>query len=312
MTRGEWLAMELRRRLGGRREMERVLRDRYFSDYGVPFPTPPYQTLTDLLMADMIEANRRRDTSLAPYVDKYRVRGYVTATVGESALVPLRWSGRNPWAIPLSPDAPPAVLKANHISQDVLVITPETDPARVRRAALRWLAGNYYYVGGEYQYRAIRPRLLLEEFLDDGTEYGPRDYSFWCFHGEPLFVQVRDGSRELRQAYDMSWAPLAVLRPGERAVEVPPPAPLDAMTGMARTLCGSFPFVRVDFYDVHGHPYFGELTFTPAGGSLRLASPAIDRFLGTLLSGGPAGVRGAAGRGARGRLTELAAQAEAA
>ena len=311
MSRVEWIGMELRCRLQGRAGMERSIRERHRRWYGVPPAEPPHERLTDLVFARMLQANRARDTSLAPYTDKYAVRAYVARTVGDDALVPLAWTGRNPWRIPLDPALLPAVLKGNHMSQAVLVVTAETDPTLMRRKALRWLMDNYYYTGGEYQYRAIRPRLLLEQFLDDGTEFGPRDYSFWCVHGVPLLIQVRDGSHELRQAYDLRWNPLPALQPGTRSLVVEAPGALEEMTAMAARLSAPFPFVRVDLYDVHGHPYFGELTFTPAGGRLRLASDEIDRFLGRLLQASPGAVR-ASTDAVRSELASLAREAEAA
>ena len=38
------------------------------------------------------------------------------------------------------------------------------------------------------------------------------------------------------------------------------------MISIAEKLAVPFPFVRVDFYDVDGHLYVGELTFYPGGG----------------------------------------------
>lgn len=303
--RGAWLAGMARARLQGRAGRDRFLRDRYERAAGERLPQAPPYGLTALLTRRMVEANRSRDVTLAPYVDKLAVREYVARTAGPRLLVPLLWSGRNVMAIPFgSPDLP-AVLKPNHMSQAVLVLTADADPWRVRRRALRWLADNYYWAGGEYQYRAIPPRLMLEEFLDDGTEHGPRDYSFWCVRGEPLFVQVRDTTGELRQAYDLQWRPLPVLQPGARAADVAAPAALERMAEDARRLAEPFGFVRVDFYDVDGRPFFGELTFTPAGGDLRLSSPGVDAYLGELVAAGSGPLRGAAARSARTRLIDL-------
>ena len=40
----------------------------------------------------------------------------------------------------------------------------------------------------------------------------------------------------------------------------------DLMLEMAEKLAAPFPLVRVDFYDVDGKLYVGELTFSPGGG----------------------------------------------
>ena len=38
------------------------------------------------------------------------------------------------------------------------------------------------------------------------------------------------------------------------------------MLSIAKKLSQKFPFVRVDFYEIQGKPYVGEMTFYPGGG----------------------------------------------
>lgn len=51
---------------------------------------------------------------------------------------------------------------------------------------------------------------------------------------------------------------------------------------LAETLGEGFPFVRVDLYEIDGHPYVGELTFTPSAGFHTLDPDQIDFDLGKL------------------------------
>jgi hypothetical protein len=46
------------------------------------------------------------------------------------------------------------------------------------------------------------------------------------------------------------------------------------MIKYASKLSDGFPFVRIDFYDVNGFCYFGEMTLTPHGGNV----PYLDKF----------------------------------
>lgn len=290
LTRREWVALELKRRVSGRKGMERVILDRYASIYGRPFVPPTRadeaRSLSQRLFDQMLAANRTADTSLAPYADKYRVRDFVTATVGEKHLVPLLWSGVNPLSIPFSSPQLPAILKANHLSDAVIVLTADADRRAVRRRAFAWLLKNHYYVGGEYQYRSIRPRLMVEAMLDDGTPFGPTDYSFWCFQGTPVLVMTRNNSRISHDAFDLNWNLLDVFTTPLREVPLSRPLALQEMTQIARELSAQFPFVRVDLYDVHGHTYVGELTFTPGAGKTRLKDPKLDRLMGAATVGG--------------------------
>jgi hypothetical protein len=61
------------------------------------------------------------------------------------------------------------------------------------------------------------------------------------------------------------------------------PANFDAMVKMAEDLARPFPFVRVDLYDVNGKIYFGEMTFTPAKGTLILDDDKADFEMGKWL-----------------------------
>ena len=54
------------------------------------------------------------------------------------------------------------------------------------------------------------------------------------------------------------------------------------MLWIAERIGQEFTFVRVDLYEVDGHPDVGELTFTPTAGYHRLDPPATDLMLGQL------------------------------
>lgn len=47
---------------------------------------------------------------------------------------------------------------------------------------------------------------------------------------------------------------------------LPKPACYETMVELALLLTKNIPFVRIDFYVIDNHPYFGEITFYPNGG----------------------------------------------
>ena len=55
------------------------------------------------------------------------------------------------------------------------------------------------------------------------------------------------------------------------------------MKKLAAKLAEGFAFVRVDFYEIEGKVYFGEMTFTPAAGSQRYKTEGIDEIFGDIL-----------------------------
>ena len=63
----------------------------------------------------------------------------------------------------------------------------------------------------------------------------------------------------------------------------PRPECLEEMLSYAEILSKPFPFVRVDFYEVDGHVYFGELTFTPTGCLGTYYTEKADLELGEIL-----------------------------
>ena len=66
-----------------------------------------------------------------------------------------------------------------------------------------YLASNFYWVAREYQYRNIKPRILIEELIEDGHADGPLDYRFWGFEGKPEIIQVDNRPHNINPFYDV-------------------------------------------------------------------------------------------------------------
>lgn len=102
-----------------------------------------------------------------------------------------------------------------------------------------------------------------------------RDYKFYCFNGNPEYCQViADRSKnETIDFYDKDWnhqefTGLALPNnpyPFSKR-EIRKPITFEKMKEAAAVLSKGIPFLRVDFYEVNGNMYFGELTFYPASG----------------------------------------------
>lgn len=109
------------------------------------------------------------------------------------------------------------------------------------------------------------------------------DFKVYCFHGEPraIFVMRDRGSVLKTEFFDADWKRLENSKKYTSPKrETPRPQSLEKLLDYARRLSKPFPFVRCDFYIVNERPYFGELTFTPAGG----LSPAQTRIDGKDMS----------------------------
>ena len=55
------------------------------------------------------------------------------------------------------------------------------------------------------------------------------------------------------------------------------------MISLAERLSKNEPFLRVDFYNVEGKIYFGELTFYPASGMIPWTTEEADNKIGKYL-----------------------------
>lgn len=101
------------------------------------------------------------------------------------------------------------------------------------------------------------------------------DYKFFCFHGIPKYCQVikNRSTKETIDFFDMKWNHMeftGLALPGEpfhnAPAAIPVPVSFHSMKEKAAILAEGMPFVRIDFYEVKGKPYFGEMTFYPASG----------------------------------------------
>lgn len=118
---------------------------------------------------------------------------------------------------------------------------------------------------------------------------GLKDYKLWCFNGEPQVTLVctnRFSENGLHEDFfDMEWNHLSLKRPYSPHAENSIGYPLNyrLMQQLARKVSKDIPFVRVDFYEINGRVYFGEITFFPATGMQKFEPVDWDYKLGELI-----------------------------
>lgn len=130
------------------------------------------------------------------------------------------------------------------------------------------------------------PKIIVEEFLEDGVGLFPTDYKFFCFNGKPKFVEVmtnRDENHNIeRHFYDLNWQPLNYTGTEQNLV-LKKPKLFDEMIRISEILSEDFPFVRVDLYEIKDQIIFGELTFTPTSGMATYFTKDAQQEVGNML-----------------------------
>jgi hypothetical protein len=230
----------------------------------------------------------RHDPRLVPLTDKIEAKKYIAERVGEQYVIPTYWQGRRlPSLRRRRRWARPYFIKAAHGCHQSIEVPAggRVRWPRIEREAARWLRSTYGGIGGEWQYAHIRPRLIVEQRLGEPGVL-PDDYKFWVFHGRVHYLHwftdrglPSYGGRIVDRDWNEPFRSIS-----QRTHERYPPRPesLDTMLWIAETLGEGFPFVRVDLYDIDGHPYVGELTFTPSAGFHTLDPDQADFDLGAL------------------------------
>ena len=228
-----------------------------------------------------------RNKEMSICADKYAVRDYLIKK-GYSDIINTLidvWDDVDKINIEKLPEQ--FVLKAAHGSGMNLIVK---DKSKInwplwKRIMRCWLKQNIYIDGREWPYKNIKPRIICEKYIETNGQ-DLKDYKFFCFNGEPKFIQV-DGERysnHQRAYYDIEWN-YQPFQYGDYDIKyrTERPSQLENMIGIARELAQPFPFSRIDFYNIGDRIIFGEITFFPDSGFASFNPDKYDAILGEML-----------------------------
>ena len=162
------------------------------------------------------------------------------------------------------------VLKATHgCGYNIICKDKNTlNITETKQKLKAWMNSVYGLRSGEWHYSEIAPKIICERYLDHlDTSSSIIDYKITCFNGRPycfLIIYDRTEKTAKLSSYNLQWQRINFLK--IEGSDVPPPQNLAIMIQIASVLANPFPYVRVDFYEIEGRLYFGELTFNPLGG----------------------------------------------
>jgi hypothetical protein len=154
----------------------------------------------------------------------------------------------------------------------------------------KWMSIDYSKLLGELHYKGIKPRIICEEFLNDGTGKLPIDYKIFCFSGKAYCTTVvidREPNGAGKTAlYDLEWKRKFgyLLHYYEVDKDIPKPLCYEEMINYANKLSQLFPFVRIDFYSINGRAKLGEISFTPSACINNDMTFSAEQELGSLIT----------------------------
>lgn len=204
--------------------------------------------------------------------DKYWVKEYVKNIIGEEYIVPCYGIWKKVDDIDFKSLPQKSFLKSTHDSGGGVLLDKSQGvdvkelKKRFNRSTLE--KKNWYWHLREWPYKNISPRILAEQYLDEGTGHEIHDFKFYCFNGVPHYMYITNkGTKIYENFYDMDFNPVNISHGFERyKPEFIKPHNWDKMKELASILSKGLPFVRVDFFNIGEKLYFGEFTFYDWGG----------------------------------------------
>ena len=208
--------------------------------------------------------------------DKILVKDYVANAIGSEYVIPLLGVWERPEDIDWDTLPNKFVLKTNHSGGNTgVIICKDKNSFDKNQAIIKLnssLNDDIYKSLREWPYKNIKKRIFAESFVEspEGSDDLP-DYKFFCFNGEvkALFVATdrqKEGEDVKFDFFDADYNHLPFKQGHENASILPPkPKSFEEMKHIAEVLSQGIPHVRVDLYEVNGHPIFGEFTFCHFG-----------------------------------------------
>ena len=270
--------------LGDRKLIERQYLRRLGRKPDLENPTRLSEKIQWLKLHD----RRNIHTTLA---DKFAAREWLAKHFGEEYLVPLYYTTTNRHDIKPEniPDVP-CIIKSTHASGQWYICRDKTtvDWQKLHELCMAWMYTDYYYSSHEWQYKNIPPRIIVEKLLLTREGKIPNDYKLHFFNGRLGFVYCsldREGGN-FRNMYDPDWKPLYFSWGGhdeKRGPEISPPESFPEMLRIGSEIAKLFRYVRVDFYDIDGRLYYGEITLHHGSGCNKFNPDSFDAYFGGML-----------------------------
>lgn len=232
-----------------------------------------------------------RKPEYAQMVDKAEAKKYVANMIGEDYIIQTIGVYNSFDEIDFDILPKQFVIKCTHDSGGVVVCKDKNnfDREKAQKKIEYGLGKSAYWSTREWPYKNVKPRIIVEKYMEDESGYELKDYKFFCFNGKPKFLFVAtdrgvDGEETKFDFYDLNWNHLAFKNGHPNSpVSINKPDKFEEMISLSEKLSEGIPHVRVDLYNIRGKIYFGELTFFHWSGLVPFEPEEWDKTIGDML-----------------------------
>lgn len=224
-------------------------------------------------------------------VDKYEAKKYVANKIGNQYIIPTIGVYNNFEEIDFNLLPSQFVIKCTHDSGGLVICKDKSkiNINETKKIIKKSLRRNYYYTGREWPYKNVKPRIIVEKYMEDKNSNTMKDYKFFCFNGEPKIMYLSEGLENHATArmsfFDMNFKITTCKRTDYKLLDYTPQKPVnfEKMKEFAKILSKDIPHVRLDFYEINGKLYFGELTFSTCSGYVSFEDEEWNYKLGSYI-----------------------------
>lgn len=223
-------------------------------------------------------------------VDKFEAKKVIGDIIGTQYIIPTLgvWDSFDKIEFEKLPSS--FVLKCTHDSGGVIIIKDKSrmNKLEVRKKLNRSLKRNYYYANREWPYKNVKPQIIAENYMTDDSKAELMDYKFMCFNGKhrcTFTCTERYSESGLKVTFfDKEWNVMPFERHYPVSKEtIKRPKNYELMVELSEKISKNLPFARIDFYEIFGKAYFGEVTLYPGSGFEEFTPYKWDEILGSWL-----------------------------
>lgn len=233
-----------------------------------------------------------RNPTYSKMVDKYEAKNYVENKIGKEYIIPTLGVWEEFDKINFSELPNQFVLKTTHDSGGGVIVKDKDkmNLVKTKKIIEDSLNNNYYLQGREWPYKNVKHRIIAEKYMVDESGYELKDYKFFCFNGIAKVMFIASDRQNTNEEtkfdfFDMEFnhLPFTNGHPNSNKIIIKPKS-FEKMKKLAEILSEGIPQVRIDFYDINGNIYFGEMTFSHWSGFVPFIPDEWDYRLGSMIN----------------------------